>query len=144
MADLYAWLKIMHLLSLVSWMAGIFYLPRLFVYHCGAPIGSQQSETFKVMERRLMRGIMRPAMYSTWIFGVWLGYDGGWFVNVRWLWAKLFFVTLLTIFHYTCEEWRKDFAADRNRHPQVFFRYMNEMPTLLLIVIVILVVLKPF
>jgi putative membrane protein len=144
MGDLYAWLKVMHLLSLISWMAGIFYLPRLFVYHCDAPKGSQQSETFKVMERRLMRGIMRPAMYSTWIFGVWLGIEGGWFSGVSWLWVKLFFVTLLTIYHYTLDDWRKDFLADRNNRKPVFYRFMNEMPTLLLIVIVILVVVKPF
>lgn len=134
----------MHLLSLIAWMAGLFYLPRLFVYHADAPVGERQSETFKVMERRLMAAIMRPAMYSTWIFGLWLGYEGGWFSGARWLYVKLLAVGGLTVFHYQLDAWRKDFAADGNRHSSTFYRAMNELPTLLLIVIVILVVLKPF
>lgn len=144
MSDLYSWIKVLHLFSLISWMAGIFYLPRLFVYHADAEIGSVQSETFKVMERRLMAGIMRPAMVGTWAFGLWLGFLGGWFSGVYWLHAKMLVVLALTVFHFQLDVWRKGFVADRNRHGNRFFRAMNEIPTVLMIVIVILVVFKPF
>lgn len=144
MSDLYSWIKVLHLFSLISWMAGIFYLPRLFVYHADAETGSIQSETFKVMERRLMAGIMRPAMVGTWAFGLWLGFLGGWFSGVYWLHAKMLVVLALTVFHFQLDVWRKAFAADRNRHGNRFFRAMNEIPTVLMIVIVILVVFKPF
>ncbi|WP_237152981.1 protoporphyrinogen oxidase HemJ [Oryzibacter oryziterrae] len=142
--DLYSWLKVLHVVSMVAWMAGIFYLPRLFVYHVDAEIGSRQSDTFKVMERRLYRGIMMPAMISTWVFGLWIGVLGGWFQGVYWLHAKLMFVVGLTLFHFLCDVWRKAFAADANTHTSRFFRIINEVPTLLLLVIVILVIIKPF
>lgn len=140
----YDWIKIGHLFSVIAWMAGIFYLPRLFVYHADAEIGSVQSETFKIMERRLFKGIMRPAMYSTWIFGVWLGVKGGWFSALSWLWLKLLFVLGLTVYHYQLDAWRKAFERDLNRRSSRFFRMMNELPTLLLFAILVLVVLKPF
>ncbi|MBS1180545.1 MAG: putative rane protein [Proteobacteria bacterium] len=140
----YEWIKIGHLFSVIAWMAGIFYLPRLFVYHADAVAGSVQSETFKVMERRLLKGIMRPAMYGTWGFGFWLGLKGGWFVGVSWLWLKLLFVLGLTVYHYQLDAWRKAFAQDANRHASRFFRMMNELPTLLLFAILVLVVVKPF
>lgn len=140
----YDWLKIGHLFSVIAWMAGIFYLPRLFVYHVDAPVGSVQSETFKVMERRLFRGIMRPAMYATWGFGVWLGLKGGWFTGVSWLWLKLLMALGLTVYHYQLDAWRKAFERDENRHGTRFFRMMNELPTLILFAILTLVVLKPF
>lgn len=140
----YDWIKIGHLFSLIAWMAGIFYLPRLFVYHADAEPGSVQSETFKVMERRLYHGIMRPAMYGTWAFGLWLGILGGWFSGVSWLWVKLMLVLGLTVYHYQLDAWRKAFAADANRHGQRFYRAINELPTLILLAILVLVVLKPF
>ncbi|MCM5559745.1 protoporphyrinogen oxidase HemJ [Pleomorphomonas sp. JP5] len=139
----YDWIKIGHLFSVIAWMAGIFYLPRLFVYHADAVIGSVQSETFKVMERRLFRGIMRPAMYGTWGFGLWLGLKGGWFSGVSWLWLKGLLVLALTVYHYQLDAWRKAFELDANRHNSRFFRMMNELPTVLLLGILVLVVLKP-
>jgi putative membrane protein len=124
------------------------YLPRLFVYHCAAETGSVQSETFKVMERRLLRAIINPAMIATWVFGLWLAWLGpdsryGWFAS-GWLWAKIILVLALSAVHGLLARWRKDFALDRNRHSQKFYRIINEVPTLLMILIVLLVVLKPF
>ena len=140
----YDWIKIGHLFSVIAWMAGIFYLPRLFVYHADAEVGSVQSETFKVMERRLLKGIMRPAMYGTWGFGLWLGLKGGWFSGVSWLWLKGLLVLALTVYHYQLDAWRKAFEIDANRRSSRFFRMMNELPTVLLLGILALVVLKPF
>ncbi|MCM5554733.1 CopD family protein [Pleomorphomonas sp. NRK KF1] len=140
----YDWIKIGHLFSVIAWMAGIFYLPRLFVYHADALTGSVQSETFKVMERRLFKGIMRPAMYGTWGFGLWLGLKGGWFSGVSWLWLKGLLVLGLTVYHYQLDAWRKAFELDVNSRSSRFFRMMNELPTVLLLGILVLVVLKPF
>jgi protoporphyrinogen IX oxidase len=148
MTSVYPWLKAFHIIAVIAWMAGMLYLPRLFVYHCAAEKGSVQSETFKVMERRLLRGIINPAMIATWILGVWLA----WFfadsqralVLPGWLWAKIGLVFLMSLVHGLLARWRKDFAADRNQHSQKFYRIINEVPTVLLIFIVLLVVLKPF
>ena len=143
----YQWIKAFHIIAFVAWMAGMFYLPRLYVYHCAAENGSVQSETFKVMERRLLRGIINPAMIVTWLLGLWLAWEGpdsryGWFAS-PWLQAKFALVMALTILHGFLARWRKDFAADRNRHSHKFYRIINEIPTVLLIGIVILAVLKP-
>jgi len=132
----------------IAWMAGMLYLPRLFVYHCAAETGSVQSETFKVMERRLLRGIINPAMIATWVFGLWLAWLGpeshyGWFAS-GWLQAKLALVVILSGVHGLFARWVKAFGRDENRHSQKFYRIINEVPTVLMIVIVILVVLKPF
>ncbi|WP_181703449.1 protoporphyrinogen oxidase HemJ [Chthonobacter albigriseus] len=143
MGDLYAWLKVGHLAALIAWMAALFYLPRLFVYHVDAPVGSAQSETFKVMERRLLKAIMTPAMIATWIFGLALAWQGGWFSD-GWLHGKLALVLALSGFHGACAKWLKDFAADRNTRPGRFYRIANEVPTILMILILILVVVKPF
>jgi protoporphyrinogen IX oxidase len=145
---IYGWIKAFHIIAVIAWLAGMLYLPRLFVYHCAAPTGSVQSETFKVMERRLLRAIINPAMIATWALGLWLAWLGpdsryGWFAS-GWLWAKLVLVLLLSALHGFFARWVKDFAADRNRHSQKFYRIINEVPTLLLIAIVLLVVLKPF
>jgi protoporphyrinogen IX oxidase len=145
---LYLWLKAFHIIAVIAWMAGMLYLPRLFVYHCAAEIGSVQSETFKVMERRLLRLIINPAMIATWVFGLWLAWLGpdprfGWF-NAGWLQAKIVLVLVLSAVHGLLARWLKDFAADRNRHSQKFYRIINEVPTVLMILIVLLVVLKPF
>ena len=144
----YEWIKAFHIIAVISWMAGMLYLPRLFVYHCAAEKGSVQSETFKVMERRLLRAIINPAMIATWVLGLtlaWLGPDSryGWFAS-GWLQAKLVLVLVLSAAHGLFARWVKDFAADRNRHSQKFYRIINEVPTVLMIVIVLLVVLKPF
>jgi putative membrane protein len=141
--SLYLWLKALHVIAIIAWMAGLLYLPRLFVYHCDAAPGSVQSETFKVMERRLLRAIMNPAMIAAWVLGLWLAWSGNWF-SAPWFHGKLLLVVALSGVHGALSRWTKDFAADRNRHSQKFFRIMNEVPTLLMIGIVILVVVKPF
>lgn len=140
---MYLWLKAFHIIAFMSWMAGMFYLPRLFIYHCEADAGSRQSETFKVMERRLLRVIMNPAMILTWAFGLALAWQGGWF-TAPWLHAKLALVVLMSGAHGMMSRFVKDFAIDRNRKSQKFYRIFNEVPTVLMILIVLLVVLKPF
>ena len=144
----YLWVKAVHIVAMVAWMAGMLYLPRLFVYHCEAEVGSKQSETFKLMERRLLRAIINPAMIATWVLGLWLAWLGpdsryGWFGS-GWLQAKIVLVLALSALHGLFARWVKDFAADKNRHSQKFYRIVNEVPTVLLIIIVLLVVLKPF
>jgi putative membrane protein len=140
---LYDWLKAFHLIAVIAWMAGMLYLPRLFVYHCEAEPGSPQSETFKSMERRLLKAIINPAMIATWGFGLWLAWTGGW-LTAGWLHAKLALVLILSGVHGFFARWVKDFAADRNRHSAAFYRIVNEVPTLLMIGIVILAIVKPF
>jgi protoporphyrinogen IX oxidase len=142
-ADLYLWLKALHVVAVISWMAGMLYLPRLFVYHCDAAPGSPQSETFKVMERRLLRVIINPAMIVTWIVGLWLAWDGGLYRS-GWLQAKVVLVVAMSAVHGQYSRYVKDFGADRNRHSQKFYRILNEVPTILMIFIVILVIVKPF
>ena len=137
------WLKALHVIAVISWMAGLLYLPRLFAYHCEAEKGSRQAATFKVMEHRLLRYIMNPAMVVVWITGPWLAWAQG-MHHDRWLWAKFALVLLLTVYHHALGYWRKDFAADRNTRQQRFYRLANEVPTLLMIGIVILVIVKPF
>ena len=137
------WLKALHIVAVISWMAGLLYLPRLFVYHCEAEAGSRQSETFKVMERRLLRLIMNPAMIVVWVTGPWLAWAQG-MLHDRWLWAKFVLVVVLTGYHHALGIWRKGFATDRNVHDQRFYRLANEVPTLLMVGIVVLVVVKPF
>lgn len=139
------WLKALHVISVIAWMAASLYLPRLFVYHADAEKGSVQSETFKVMERRLYRGIMTPAMIASWIFGlallIWSGFvqfaDG-------WMWVKLAFVLLLSGFHGFLGGQLRRFASDMNERPAKFFRQINEIPTVLMIVIVVMVIVRPF
>jgi protoporphyrinogen IX oxidase len=148
MTSLYLWLKAFHIIAVISWMAGMLYLPRLFVYHSTAEKGSVQSETFKVMERRLLRAIITPAMGATWVLGLalaWMGPDSryGWFMS-SWLQVKLVLVLGLSALHGLFARWVKDFAADKNRHSQKFYRFANEIPTIIMIFIVILAVLKPF
>ena len=140
---MYVWIKALHIIAVISWMAGMFYLPRLFVYHTDAEPGSQQSETFKVMERRLLKAIINPAMIVTWGAGLYLAWSGHWF-SAGWLHAKLVLVLVLSGVHGFFARWVKDFAADRNSNSQKFYRLINEIPTLLMIGIVILVVIKPF
>jgi putative membrane protein len=139
----YEWLKALHIIAVIAWMAGMLYLPRLFVYHCEAEPGSKQSETFKVMERRLLRAIINPAMIATWLLGLGLAFQGGWFA-AHWLQAKLVLVLALSGIHGLLARWVRDFAADRNQKSQRFYRVINEIPAVLLVGIVILAVVKPF
>lgn len=142
---LYEWIKALHVISIIAWMAGLLYLPRLFVYHCQVQAGSEASETFKVMERRLLRAIMNPAMIAAYVFGIaMIAMNRELFLQGGWLHAKLLFVLLLTASHMMMARWRRDFAEDRNTRPQRFFRIANEVPTLLMIGIVIFVIVKPF
>lgn len=145
LSEAYPWIKSLHIVSMVAWMAGLLYLPRVYVYHSMVPAGSDQSETFKIMERRLQQGIMTPAMVATWCFGLALAGTSG-LVNWRmgWIWAKLALVVALTVFHFALARWREAFLMDRNRRSARFFRMVNELPTVALIAIVVLVVVKPF
>ena len=141
----YLWVKALHVISVIAWMAGLLYLPRLFVYHTQATVGSPESQTFKVMERKLLRLIMNPAMIASWVFGLWLIVIlGSSAMTAGWLHGKLALVALLSVAHGFMARWRKDFERDTNRHTERFFRIVNEVPTLLMIGIVILVILKPF
>jgi protoporphyrinogen IX oxidase len=140
---LYAWIKALHVIAVIAWMAGMLYLPRLFVYHCDAEAGSRQSETFKVMEQRLLRIIINPAMVATWVLGLWLAWEAGW-LAAHWLQAKLILVLGLSALHGFFSRWVRDFAGDRNVRPARFYRAINEAPTLLMIGIVILAIVKPF
>ncbi|WP_395458882.1 protoporphyrinogen oxidase HemJ [Azospirillum melinis] len=141
---LYEWIKALHVISIIAWMAGLLYLPRLFVYHCQVAAGSEASETFKVMERRLLRAIMNPAMIAAYVFGIAMIVLTPEWMKQGWLHAKLLFVLLLTASHMMMARWRRDFAEDRNTRPPRFYRIANEVPTLLMIGIVIFVIVKPF
>ena len=140
---MYEWVKALHVMAVIAWMAGMLYLPRLFVYHCEAEIGSKQSETFKIMERRLLRAIIDPAMIVTWLAGLYLGWAGQLF-SAGWLQGKFTLVVLMSGVHGFFARCVKDFAADRNTRSPKFYRVINEVPTILMIGIVILVVVKPF
>lgn len=139
---MYLWIKALHVVAVISWMAGLLYLPRLFVYHTAAEIGSDQSETFKVMERRLLKAIMTPAMIVVWISGLTLAIQSR-FYDENWFRLKFSLVVLLTAIHFYLARLAQGFQNDRNRHDQKFYRLLNEAPTLLMIVIVGLVIVKP-
>lgn len=138
----YPWIKALHIVSVMAWMAGMLYLPRLFVYHADAEPGSQLSETLKAMERRLLRAIINPAMVAAFVFGGSMLPLQDW--SRGWIWVKLALVLAMSALHGMFARWRKDFAQDRNTRPAKFYRIANEIPTALLIVIVILAVVKPF
>jgi len=143
--DIYLWLKALHVISVIAWMVGLLYLPRLFVYHSDVPSGSASSETFKVMEKRLLRVIMTPAMLATWLFGLGLLVSSpsvSW--GSGWLHVKLLFVLAMSALHGMMARWQREFAADTNRHEARFYRILNEVPTILMIVIVLVVVIRPF
>lgn len=143
--DLYLYIKAFHVIAMVAWMAGMFYLPRLYVYHVDAKPGSELSETLKIMENRLLRYIVNPAMILTWVLGLALifAFDVIDLRTAGWLHVKITLVVLLTVFHIMLARWRKDFAADRNVRSGGFYRVANEIPTVLLILIVIMVIVKP-
>ncbi|WP_428377332.1 protoporphyrinogen oxidase HemJ [Lichenicoccus sp.] len=139
------WEKSLHVMAVIAWMAGLFYLPRLFVYHCQAAAGSAQSELFKTMERRLLRQIMNPAMVASFLFGLLLVLTPGavdW--HAGWWWVKLGSALLMAGFHGACARWRRDFALDRNTRSERYFRVANEVPTVLMLVIVIMAIVQPF
>jgi protoporphyrinogen IX oxidase len=140
---MYLWVKALHVVAIVAWMAGMLYLPRLFVYHAQSEAGSPQSATFKIMEGRLLRIIMGPAMVIVWLSGLWLAYDAGFF-HSGWLHAKLALVLVMSGLHGFFAKCVRDFNGDQNRLSGRSFRILNEVPTLLLIGVVILVIVKPF
>ena len=140
---MFEWILVLHIISVISWMAGLLYLPRLFIYHVEAKRGSELSETFKTMERRLLRAIMTPAMIASWVFGLWLAYITEAF-SEGWFHGKLLLVILMSVAHMAMARWRKDFEQDNNVRSAKYFRIANEVPTLLMIAIVVLVVVKPF
>jgi len=143
---MYLWVKAFHIIAVISWMAGLLYLPRLFVYHCDCKPNSDQSETFKIMERRLLKAIMAPAMVVTWALGLILvlGFDAVTFDAGYWFHAKLGLVILLTLFHIYLGKLATKFAGDANQHEAKFYRMINEVPTVLMIAIIILVIVRPF
>ena len=144
LAPLYPWVKALHIISVISWMAGMFYLPRLFIYHCDADVGSEKSETFKIMERRLLRAIINPAMIASFLFGgVLLVTPGVIDWASWWIYVKLTLILVLFGMHVLFARWRKNFEADENTLSTTTFRIANEVPTVLMIAIVILVVVKP-
>jgi protoporphyrinogen IX oxidase len=140
---MYHWLLALHIIAVISWMAGMLYLPRLFVYHTMAKPGSEQSETFKVMERRLLKYIMLPAMIVSWALGIALMLEAQ-LVAVPWFQAKFVAVLALTAMHGLLSRWTRDFSLDRNRYSEKFYRIINEVPTVLMVAIVILATVKPF
>jgi len=143
--ELYPWIKALHVIAVIAWMAGLLYLPRLFVYHAAAAPGSEQSETFKVMERRLLRAIMNPAMGAAYVFGILLLVSSpniDWAAG--WLWVKLAMIAVLTGLHHAYGLWRKAFERDANTRSPRFYKLMNEAPTVAMAVLVLMVVAKPF
>jgi len=144
--NMYEWLKAFHVIAVIAWMAGLLYLPRLFVYHCEAEIGGRQSETFKVMERRLLKAIMMPAMVASWLLGIALIVlvQGAMFATGWAMWLKMLLVVVLTAIHGLMALHARSFAEDRNTLPGLYFRVLNEVPTVLMVGIVILVVVRPF
>ncbi len=144
LADYYLWIKALHVISVIFWMAGMAYLPRLYVYHSQAEVGSDKSETFKTMERLLLRGIINPAMIATLVFGLLMIWANPDLMKQGWFHAKLALLFLMFGAHGAYSKYRKDFAADRNTRSTKFYRIVNEVPPLLVVFIVILAIVKPF
>ena len=145
LAPAYLWIKALHVISVIAWMAGMFYLPRLYVYHCMVKRGSTESERFKVMERRLLKQIINPAMIAAWLFGVFLVLTPGvidWASG--WWWTKFTAVITMSGFHGAMSRWRRDFLDDRNVRSHRYYRFANEVPTVLMFIIVIMVIVRPF
>ena len=140
--ELFEVIKILHIVAVISWLAGLLYLPRIFVYHTKVKIGSEADLIFQTMERKLLRYIMNPAMILVICFGLYLANEIGF--EFIWLHIKLTLVAILTIYHHLLARWRKDFEKGKNKHSEKFYRIVNEVPTILMIAIVSLVVLKPF
>lgn len=144
-AEYYLWFKVFHIFSFIAWMAGILYLPRLYVYHAGAAIGSVQSKTFKVMERRLLYGIMNPSMLATFVFGGLMLFTPGYVDwSSGWIWVKLLMISVILMVHVLYFRWRFDFDRDRNIRSAKFYKIWNEVPVIPLLIILIMAVVKPF
>jgi putative membrane protein len=143
LGEAYIWVVIVHVISIVTWMAGLFYLPRLFVYHAQANATGEPAETFKVMERRLLKAIMNPSMIVAWVLGLALAAHIGALAQ-GWFHAKLLLVVIMSVLHMAMGKWRKDFEANRNKHDHKFYRIMNEVPTVALVLVIVLVKAKPF
>lgn len=144
MANYYDWLKALHIIAVISWMAGMFYLPRLFVYHTKVAIGSEADLLFQVMERRLLRIIINPAMIATFVFGLMIAHIYGFQALGVWFHIKMLAVLMLTVLHGMLARYRKDFEKGQNKHSEKFYRILNEVPVILMIVAVLMVVIKPF
>lgn len=145
LSDYYLWIKAVHIMAVISWMAGLFYLPRLFVYHTRVEVGGDQDQLFQLMELKLLRIIMRPAMVVTWVFGLALVFTPGvisW--EYIWVWVKALSVIAMTGFHQTLAKHIRQFAQGENKRGESFFRKINEVPTILMLVIVIMVIVRPF
>ena len=142
---MYEWIKALHLIAVISWMAGLFYLPRLFIYHCDAVINSEKSEIFKIMERRLLNIIMTPAMIISWVAGLYLLLAENWLYSGDiWIYIKLLCLIIMTVLHFMLILYCQKFKLDGNIKSAKFFRIVNEIPTILMIIIVIMVIVKPF
>lgn len=139
------WLKALHLIFMVTWFAGLFYLPRLYVYHAMSD-DQISNDRFKIMERKLFFGIMTPGMILTLVFGIWMLIDYAWemYSSSGWLHAKLMLLVLMIVYHIYCGKWMLDFKHDQNQHSHVFYRWVNEIPVVFLIGVIILAVVKPF
>jgi putative membrane protein len=144
MEDYFMWYKAIHVISVISWMAAMFYMPRLFVYHTRAKIGSEMDRTFQLMEHKLLKIIMTPSMILTYFFGILIAYIYGFVALGVWFHIKMTAVLGLTIFHGLLAKWRKDFINGNNNHSEKFYRLMNEIPPILMIIAVIMVIVKPF
>ncbi|RYE06162.1 MAG: protoporphyrinogen oxidase HemJ [Rickettsiaceae bacterium] len=144
MADYYLWFKALHIISIICWMAGIFYLPRLYVYHTRAQCGSELDITFQTMEYKLLKFVMNPAMISSYVFGIINASIYGFSALGVWFHVKMLAVIGLTIFHMLLAKWRKDFVVGNNKHGEKFYRIANEVPTILMVMAVFMVVIKPF
>jgi putative membrane protein len=140
---LYIWLKALHVISVIAWMAGMLYLPRLYVYHAGAKKGSELSDTLKTMERRLLRGIVNPAMIAAWALGIWMLVLNPALLHQRFMHVKLGMLLAMQIVHALLARYRRAFAEDRNRHSALYYRILNEVPAVLIIVIVIMIIVRP-
>lgn len=144
MQDYFMWYKAIHVISVISWMAAMFYMPRLFVYHTKADIGSEMDKTFQVMEYKLQKIIMTPAMITTYIFGIIIAYIYGFVALGVWFHIKMFAVLVLTAIHGMLSKWRKDFAVGQNKHSAKFYRIINEIPVIFMVIAVVMVIVKPF
>ncbi|MBN8512254.1 MAG: protoporphyrinogen oxidase HemJ [Rickettsiales bacterium] len=144
MQDYFMWYKAIHVISVISWMAAMFYMPRLFVYHTKADVGSEMDKTFQVMEYKLQKIIMTPAMITTYIFGIIIAYIYGFVALGVWFHIKMFAVLVLTGMHGMFSKWRKDFAAGQNKHSEKFYRIINEIPVIFMVIAVVMVIVKPF
>ena len=144
LVEYYAWIKALHVISVIAWMAAMLYLPRLYVYHCQVAAGSEADGLFKTMEVKLLRAILNPAMIAAWLFGILMLVANPALLSQPWMHVKLTAVVVLSGLHGFMARWRKDFVKGRNRHSERFYRVMNEVPAVLMVIVVIMVIVQPF